>query len=90
MRMPAPNRPKKANPRIFCVPSDRRNSGSFSIEPTIKMKYTTRAKIGIVIMNQSNSVFIIYWISKFQMMLPKRRINMSVGRGKSRTGDFSN
>ena len=72
MRIPAPKRPKKANPRIFCVPAERRKSGSFSMEPTIKIKYTTRAKIGIVIINQSNSVFIYLINSKFQMMLPKR------------------
>ena len=35
-----------------------RNLGCFSIDPTITIKYTTIAKIGIVIMNQSNSEFI--------------------------------
>ena len=45
--------------RIFSVLLLSRNLGCFSIDPTITIAYTTKAKMGMVTMNQSNSVLMI-------------------------------
>ena len=60
MRIPPPKSPMNEKPISFFTPEPSRNFGGFSIAPTITIKYTTIAKIGIVTMNQSNSELMYY------------------------------
>ena len=53
--IPIPNMPKNSTSNNFLAIAPSKNLGCFSIEPTITITQTIRAKTGIVIINQSNS-----------------------------------
>ena len=68
--MPTPNIPPNPHNNAFLAIGTSRNFGCFSMEPTMTIAKTTKAKIGMVIMNQSNSELII---SIMNMMFCKSR-----------------
>jgi len=62
--IPIPNMPKNSTSNNFLAIAPSKNLGCFSIEPTITITQTIRAKTGIVIINQSNSEVIAIHFAK--------------------------
>ena len=73
------------SPKTFLAIAPSKNLGCFSIEPTITIAHTIRAKTGIVTMNQSKSVLMNIILTMIDIKSRKGELNFQMNQTSTTT-----